>query len=205
MAGRYCRARWRLRSRCSGKPSLSFHRHRALAGGGRTEMFSRSSRRTRRPPFRSSTGWILMWRAGAASPPHRAASHKTIIRRPKPSPALPGCSHRHCGNRQSGDHPVGQSVFLSYSARANAAALPPCGETTGDLRRGLDKFQRSRAMVWSRPPSWTNPPGSVLLCPAGAWGGSHSFCRGPDESKTLEVQLAQSQKMQATIGQRHRP
>ena len=105
-------------------------------------------------------------------------------------------------------------VFLSYSARAKRGASFASMVVESDrheLRYGLDKFQnKNEPMVVVDATIMDEKPRLVQFSFARLQGMGKNltvFAVDKTESKTLEVQLAQSQKMQAVgpTGQRHCP
>jgi two-component system cell cycle sensor histidine kinase/response regulator CckA len=97
-------------------------------------------------------------------------------------------------------------VFLSYSARAKRGASLASMVVESDraeLRSGLDKFQSKQEMVVVDATIMDDKPRLVQFSFARLQGMDQNltvFAVDKTESKTLEVQLAQSQKMQA-VGQ----
>jgi two-component system cell cycle sensor histidine kinase/response regulator CckA len=97
-------------------------------------------------------------------------------------------------------------VFLSYSARAKRGASfasMVVESDRADLRSGLDKFQNKQEMVVVDATIMDEKPRLVQFSFARLQGTDRNltvFAVDKTESKTLEVQLAQSQKMQA-VGQ----
>ena len=182
-----------------------------LAGGGRTETFSLD----------------LKTRKGAALPVqiiHRVdfdAQGKALPARTLIVPQLtPNNGDREALSRLSGVAPIGiaeidnqgiiqsaNPVFLSYSARAKRGASFASMVVESDrheLRYGLDKFQnKNEPMVVVDATIMDEKPRLVQFSFARLQGMGKNltvFAVDKTESKTLEVQLAQSQKMQA-VGQ----
>ncbi|MDP1701761.1 MAG: response regulator [Aestuariivirga sp.] len=182
-----------------------------LAGGGRTETFSLE----------------LKTRKGAPLPVeviHRVdfdAQGKALPARTLVVPQLtPNNGDREALSRLSGVAPIGiaeidnqgiiqsaNPVFLSYSARAKRGASfasMVIESDRADLRRGLDKFQnKNEPMVVVDATIMDEKPRLVQFSFARLQGMGKNltvFAVDKTESKTLEVQLAQSQKMQA-VGQ----
>ncbi len=183
-----------------------------LAGGGRTEMFSLD----------------LKTRKGAALPVeiiHRvdfdaqgkALPARTLI---VPRRETKENEDREALSRFAGVAPIGiaeidnqgiiqsaNPVFLSYSARAKRGASFASMVVESDrdeLRYGLDKFQnKNEPMVVVDATIMDEKPRLVQFSFARLQGMGKNltvFAVDKTESKTLEVQLAQSQKMQA-VGQ----
>ncbi len=182
-----------------------------LAGGGRTETFSLD----------------LKTRQGAALPVqiiHRVdfdAQGKALPARTLIVPQLaPHNGDREALSRLAGVAPIGiaeidnqgiiqsaNPVFLSYSARAKRGASFASMVVESDrheLRYGLDKFQnKNEPMVVVDATIMDEKPRLVQFSFARLQGMGKNitvFAVDKTESKTLEVQLAQSQKMQA-VGQ----
>jgi len=183
-----------------------------LAGGGRTELFSLE----------------LKTRKGAALPVqviHRVdfdAASKALPARTLIVPQLAqnNSEDREALSRLAGVAPIGiaeidsqgiiqsaNPVFLSYSARAKRGASfasMVVESDRADLRRGLDKFQnKQEPVVVVEATIMDEKPRLVQFSFARLPGMGKNltvFAVDKTESKTLEVQLAQSQKMQA-VGQ----
>ena len=182
-----------------------------LAGGGRTELFSLD----------------LKTRKGAALPVeviHRVdfdAQSKALPARTLIVPRREQTQNEDSEalSRFVGVAPIGiaeidskgiiqsaNPVFLSYSARAKRGASLASMVVESDraeLRSGLDKFQSKQEMVVVDATIMDEKPRLVQFSFARLQGMDHNltvFAVDKTESKTLEVQLAQSQKMQA-VGQ----
>ncbi len=183
-----------------------------LAGGGRTELFSLD----------------LKTRKGAALPVeiiHRVdfdAQSKPLPARTLivPRRFTKETEDREALSRFSGVAPIGiaeidnqgiiqsaNPVFLSYSARAKRGASFASMVIESDrneLRSGLDKFQnKNEPVVVVDATIMDEKPRLVQFSFARLQGMGKNltvFAVDKTESKTLEVQLAQSQKMQA-VGQ----
>jgi two-component system cell cycle sensor histidine kinase/response regulator CckA len=182
-----------------------------LAGGGRTELFSLD----------------LKTRKGAALPVeviHRVdfdAQSKALPARTLIVPRREQTQNEdgETLSRFVGVAPIGiaeidskgiiqsaNPVFLSYSARAKRGASFASMVVESDraeLRSGLDKFQSRQEMVVVDATIMDEKPRLVQFSFARLQGMDQNltvFAVDKTESKTLEVQLAQSQKMQA-VGQ----
>jgi two-component system cell cycle sensor histidine kinase/response regulator CckA len=182
-----------------------------LAGGGRTELFSLD----------------LKTRKGAALPVeviHRVdfdAQSKALPARTLIVPRREQTQNEDSEalSRFVGVAPIGiaeidskgiiqsaNPVFLSYSARAKRGASFASMVVESDraeLRSGLDKFQSRQEMVVVDATIMDEKPRLVQFSFARLQGMDQNltvFAVDKTESKTLEVQLAQSQKMQA-VGQ----
>jgi two-component system cell cycle sensor histidine kinase/response regulator CckA len=182
-----------------------------LAGGGRTELFSLD----------------LKTRKGAALPVE--VIHRVDFdAQSKPLPArtliVPRRERKQNEDSEAlsrfvGVAPIGiaeidskgiiqsaNPVFLSYSARAKRGASLASMVVESDraeLRSGLDKFQSKQEMVVVDATIMDEKPRLVQFSFARLQGMDKNltvFAVDKTESKTLEVQLAQSQKMQA-VGQ----
>jgi two-component system cell cycle sensor histidine kinase/response regulator CckA len=178
-----------------------------LAGGGRTETFSLELKG--RPV---QVIHRVDFDAGGKALPAR-----TLV---VPQPAPDNSGDRDALSRLAGVAPIGiaeidsqgiiqsaNPVFLSYSARARRGASLASMVVESDrdeLRRGLDKFQnRNEPMVVVDATIMDEKPRLVQFSFARLQGMGKNltvFAVDKTESKTLEVQLAQSQKMQA-VGQ----
>ena len=182
-----------------------------LAGGGRTELFSLD----------------LNTRKGAALPVeviHRVDFDAQSKALPARTLIVPRREQKQDDDREAlsrfvGVAPIGiaeidskgiiqsaNPVFLSYSARAKrgaSLASMVVESDRADLRRGLDKFQSKQETVVVDATIMDEKPRLVQFSFARLQGVHQDltvFAVDKTESKTLEVQLAQSQKMQA-VGQ----
>jgi two-component system, cell cycle sensor histidine kinase and response regulator CckA len=182
-----------------------------LAGGGRTELFSLD----------------LKTRKGAALPVeviHRVDFDAQSKALPARTLIVPRREQKQGDDREAlsrfvGVAPIGiaeidskgiiqsaNPVFLSYSARAKRGASFASMVVESDraeLRSGLDKFQSKQKMVVVDATIMDEKPRLVQFSFARLQGMDQNltvFAVDKTESKTLEVQLAQSQKMQA-VGQ----
>lgn len=177
-----------------------------LAGGGRTETFSLELKS--RP--------VQVIHRVDFDAQGRALPARTLI-----VPQLtPDNGDREALSRLAGVAPIGiaeidnqgiiqsaNPVFLSYSARAKRGASFASMVVESDrheLRYGLDKFQnKNEPMVVVDATIMDEKPRLVQFSFARLQGMGKNltvFAVDKTESKTLEVQLAQSQKMQA-VGQ----
>jgi two-component system cell cycle sensor histidine kinase/response regulator CckA len=183
-----------------------------LAGGGRTELFSLELKTRKGAPFPVQVIHRVDFDAGSKALPAR-----TLI---VPQPAQNDTEDREALSRLAGVAPIGiaeidnqgiiqsaNPVFLSYSARAKRGASFASMVVESDrdeLRRGLDKFQnKQESMVVVEATIMDEKPRLVQFSFARLQGMGKNltvFAVDKTESKTLEVQLAQSQKMQA-VGQ----
>ena len=182
-----------------------------LAGGGRTELFSLD----------------LKTRKGAALPVeviHRVDFDAQSKALPARTLIVPRREQKQNDDSEAlsrfvGVAPIGiaeidskgiiqsaNPVFLSYSARAKrgaSLASMVVESDRADLRSGLDKFQSKQEMVVVDATIMDEKPRLVQFSFARLQGMDQNltvFAVDKTESKTLEVQLAQSQKMQA-VGQ----
>ena len=182
-----------------------------LAGGGRTELFSLD----------------LKTRKGAALPVeviHRVDFDAQSKALPARTLIVPRREQKQDDDREAlsrfvGVAPIGiaeidgkgiiqsaNPVFLSYSARAKrgaSLASMVVESDRADLRSGLDKFQSKQEVVVVDATIMDEKPRLVQFSFTRLQGMHQNltvFAVDKTESKTLEVQLAQSQKMQA-VGQ----
>ena len=183
-----------------------------LAGGGRTELFSLDLKTRKGAPLPVEVIHRVDFDAHAKMLPSR-----TLIV-PRRDEKLN--DDREALSRFVGAAPIGiaeidgngiiqsaNPVFLSYSKRAKrgaSLASMVVESDRGDLRRGLDKFQSNHgSMIVVDATIQDEKPRLVQFSFARLHGMGQNltvFAIDRTESKTLEVQLAQSQKMQA-VGQ----